>query len=529
MKLRSVGCTLGKCVRDLIEQQEAATATEKYKALHSEGALAMCVASNACEGGCLKFVDWSFYKPQPRDEKAPQLTFLRPDWLRQWGLPVALRLPFSSLGPRMSEVCQGGLGDCWMMATLASIAHSHPELIRAIFFPYPKRAAEQRVGAFRLLLCVDGWWRCVVVDDLLPADATSLRYGHCNAHLGVLWVPLIEKAMAKVFGGYDALEGNDPDFAFQYLLGLPSKKVSFDGKDPIGNSFEEIRKLLEAKHCVVLSSRKKDTDSAGHGYTLHSAGTNAVDSSGSPKVQQHLCIRDPHDEELKENWESVPSVFEDLTLCRIDPALKYTHSVRAHVKPDTLFAINLDVQCTQLKLLIMVTQGRINPAFTSIVVCHSHEDTPQNGDDVNLPVIVSSTGDPYSPNASGVGPAFNASCNSLFYRFERSAKPYKVFVESRAQADVVVTLLADVRSQATGTFTASFENVPAVEYFSIKGEQGEFAGYKSSQCQRFPNATVQLREQGCAPHEYCAASFHDLGQPVEVAGLPPLTHSLSVE
>ena len=228
--LRSIGCALGKCVRDLIEQEEAAI--EKYKGLPLEGTLAMCVASHACEGGCLKFVDCSFYKPSlPRDDEAPELTLLRPGWLRPWGLPVALCLPFSNVSPHMSEVCQGGLGDCWMIATLASIAHSHPELIRSIFFPYPMRAAEQRVGAFRLLLCVDGWWRCVVVDDLLPADATSLRYGHCSAHPGVLWAPLIEKAMAKVFGGYDALKGNDPRFAFQYLLGLPSTRLSFDGKD----------------------------------------------------------------------------------------------------------------------------------------------------------------------------------------------------------------------------------------------------------------------------------------------------------
>ena len=297
-------------------------------------------------------------------------------------------------------------------------------------------------------------------------------------------------------------------------------RLSFDGKDPI--AFEEMRKLLEAKHCVVLSSQKENTDSSGHSYTLHSAGTNAVDASASPKVRQHLCIRDPHDSELSVYWESVPSVFEDGTLCRIDPALKYTHSVRAHMEPGTLFAINLDVQCTQLNLLVLVTQNRKEPAHTRIVVCHSQEHASQNGegDGVKLPVIVSSAGDPYSPTVNDVGAATNASCNSLFYRFEGSTKPYKVFANSFAQADVVVTLLADVRSQATGTFTSSFENVSGAGFYSIKGEQGAFAGYKSSQCQRLSSAAVQLREQGCAPQEYCAASFHNVGQPVAVAGLP---------
>jgi calpain-15 len=50
---------------------------------------------------------------------------------------------------------------------------------------------------------IDGLWECVVIDDFFPTHNNKCVFSKNNRN--ELWVMLLEKAYAKVFGSYQAI------------------------------------------------------------------------------------------------------------------------------------------------------------------------------------------------------------------------------------------------------------------------------------------------------------------------------------
>ncbi|UJR07608.1 hypothetical protein I4U23_011897 [Adineta vaga] len=129
-----------------------------------------------------------------------QIQWLRPDQIypQEWSDNVRTQWAVFR-DPKPNDVLQGALGDCWFITALSVLAEEPEYLARVLI-----TKQYNYEGIYCVRLCKDGEWTQVLVDDRLPCTVDK-TLAYSQAHRKQLWVPLIEKAMAKLNGSYEAI------------------------------------------------------------------------------------------------------------------------------------------------------------------------------------------------------------------------------------------------------------------------------------------------------------------------------------
>ncbi|VIO99042.1 calpain D, putative [Brugia malayi] len=120
------------------------------------------------------------------------------------------------LDPKPSDIEQGCLGNCWFLSALAVIAE-RPDILDQIFLT----KTYNPWGVYQIRLCVDGHWQVILVDDFLPCHSQTHGLAFAVGRRNQLWVPLIEKALAKVLGCYAKLPAGRTLEGLAILTGAP--------------------------------------------------------------------------------------------------------------------------------------------------------------------------------------------------------------------------------------------------------------------------------------------------------------------
>ena len=133
---------------------------------------------------------------------------------------------FGTIDPH--DLRQGDVGNCWLISAFSAAAE-FPKVVKSLI----KQQALSLDGRYdvRLFHPTKEAWMHIVVDDAFPVKSGSLRYAGIGPD-GEVWPCVVEKALAKLFGGYRALEGNHSILALKTLTGAKEAALlSIDRED----------------------------------------------------------------------------------------------------------------------------------------------------------------------------------------------------------------------------------------------------------------------------------------------------------
>jgi calpain-15 len=103
---------------------------------------------------------------------------------------------FNKIDP--TDIKQGDCGDCYFLSALSSVAE-YPERIESLFLTKDVNDA----GCYAMRFFVNGERHEVVVDDYFPWSTIKDNWAFSRSGTDKeIWVLLLEKAWAKIFGSY---------------------------------------------------------------------------------------------------------------------------------------------------------------------------------------------------------------------------------------------------------------------------------------------------------------------------------------
>ena len=194
-------------------------------------------------------------------------------------------------GIEPNDIKQGQLGDCYFLSVLSAMAE-FPHRIEKLF----DTQEFQESGCYTINICDMGIWQDVTVDDYFPTYGNAVAFSgpQVEKNITEIWVLLLEKAWAKLFGSYYIINAGFTEDALRDLTGAPCENIMHDDE----SLWDKVYKGNQANY--IMTAASTGTEGAGDLVnqvglvTLHAyAVIDAQEVQTRDGPEQILEIRNP--------------------------------------------------------------------------------------------------------------------------------------------------------------------------------------------------------------------------------------------